>query len=148
MDHCFQLHPEMRPANYVIVKSPREHCLEAKVAKLEQKLKSSASFAQISEPRAGCGTSGSDMYMFGAFREVVAATSTRSQTLADAVDSTSGGSNEVSHPLHPGPADQVGKARSPLSFGLVDTNCVGAKNLVPLKDGDSISKDVTHALTY
>ena len=148
MDHCFQLHPEMRPASYVTGRSPREQSLEAKVAELEQKLKSSASFAQISEPHVGGGTSGSDMYMFGAAGEVVAAASTRSQTLADAVASTSGGSNEVPHPRHAGPADQIGQARLPLSFGLVDTTVVGAKNPVPLRDGDSISKDVTQALAY
>ena len=56
----------------------------------------------------GGGTSGSDTYMFGASGEVVAAASTRSQTLADAVASTSGSSNEVSHPRHAGLADQVG----------------------------------------
>ena len=31
---------------------------------------------------------------------------------------------------------------------MVDTTVVGAKNLVPLRDGDSISKDVTQALAY
>jgi hypothetical protein len=88
------------------------------------------------------------MYMFGASGEVVAAASIRSQTLANAVASTSGGSDEVSHPRHAGPADQVGQAGLPLSFGLVDTTVVGAKNPVPLSDGDSISKDVTQALAY
>ena len=78
----------------------------------------------------------------------MAVASTRSQTLADVVVSTSGGSNEASHPRHAGPTDQVGQARLPLSFGLVDTAVVGAKNPVPLRDGDSISKDVTHALAY
>jgi hypothetical protein len=53
VDHCFQLHPEMRPASYVTGKSPREKNLEAKVAKLERNLKSFASFAQISELHAG-----------------------------------------------------------------------------------------------
>ena len=128
VDYCFQLHPEMRPASYLTGKSPREQSLEAKVAELEQKLKSSASFAQIFEPHAGGSTSGADMYMFGASGEVVVAASTRSQTLADAVASTSGSTNEVSHPRHAGPADQVGQARLPLSFGLVDTTVVGAKN--------------------
>ena len=108
MDHCFQLHPEIRPANYVTSKSPREQSLEAKVAELKQKLKSFAFFTQISEPHVGGGTSGSDTYMFGASGEVVAAASTRSQTLADAVASTSGSSNEVLHPRHAGLADQVG----------------------------------------
>jgi hypothetical protein len=88
------------------------------------------------------------MYMFGASGEVVAAASTRSQTLANAVASTSGGSDEVLHPRHAGPTDQVGQARLPLSFGLVDTTVVGVKNPVPLRDGDSISKDVTQALAY
>jgi hypothetical protein len=148
VDHYFQLYPEMRPASYIIGKSPRKQSLEAKVAELEQKLKSSASFAKISELHAGGSTSGADMYMFGASGEVVAAASTRSQTLANAVASTSGGSDEVSHPRHAGPADQVGQARLPLSFGLVDTTVVGAKNPVPLRDGDSISKDVTQALAY
>jgi hypothetical protein len=64
------------------------------------------------------------------------------------VASTSGSSNEVSHPRHAGPADQVGQARLPLSFGLVDTTVVGAKNPIPLRDGDFISKDVTQALPY
>src|SRR6202022_3146441 len=100
------------------------------------------------EPHAGGGTSGSDMYMFGASGEVVVAASTRSQTLTNTVASTNGGSNEVSHPRHAGPADQVGQARLPLSFGLVDTTVVGAKNPVPLRDGDSISKDVTQTLAY
>jgi hypothetical protein len=50
------------------------------------------------------------MYMFKASGKVVAAASTRLQTLADAVASTSGGSNEVSHPRHVGPADRVGQA--------------------------------------
>ena len=62
--------------------------------------------------------------------------------------STSGGSNEVSHPRHAGPADQVGQTRLPLLFRLVDTTVVGAENPVPLRDGDSILKDVTHALAY
>ena len=62
--------------------------------------------------------------------------------------STSGCSNEVSHPRHVGPTDQVGQARLPFSFELVDTIVVGNKNHVPLKDGDSISKDVTQALAY
>ena len=35
VDHCFQLHPRMRPASYVTGKSPREQSLEAKVAELE-----------------------------------------------------------------------------------------------------------------
>jgi hypothetical protein len=96
VDHCFQLHHEMRPASYVTGKSPREQSLEAKVAELEQKLKSFASFTQISESHAGGSTSGADMYMFGASREVVAAASTRSQTLANAVASTSGSSDEMS----------------------------------------------------
>ena len=148
VDHCFQLHHGMRPASYVTGKSPREQSLEAKVAELEQKLKFSASFAHISEPHAGGSISGADMYMFGASGEVVAAGSTRSQTLADAVASTSGGSNEVSRPRHAGPTDQVGQARLPLSFELVDTVVVGAKNPVSLRDGDSISKDVTHVLAY
>jgi hypothetical protein len=113
------------------------------VAELERKLKSSASFVQISEPHAGGGTSGLDMYMFGASGKVVAAASTRSQTLANAVAFTNSSSNEVSHPRHAGPADQVGQARLPLSFGLVDTTVVEAKNPVHLRDGDSISKDVT-----
>ena len=78
------------------------------MAGLEQKLKSSASFAQISKLHAGGDTSNSDMYMLGESGEVVAAASTRSQTLADAVTSTSGGSNKVLHPRHAGPADQVG----------------------------------------
>ena len=69
------------------------------------------------------------MYIFGASGEVVAAVSTRSQTLADAVASISGGSNKVSHPRHAGPADQVGQARLPLSFRLIDTTVVGAKTL-------------------
>jgi hypothetical protein len=73
VDHCFQLHPEMRPG-----KSLREQSLEAKVAELEQKLKSSASSVQISDPHAGGGTSDLDMYMFGASGEVVAAASTQS----------------------------------------------------------------------
>ena len=64
--------------------------------------------------------------MFGASKEVVVAVSTRSQTLADAVASTNGGSNEVSYPRHVGLADQVGQARLPLSFGLVDTSVVVA----------------------
>jgi hypothetical protein len=113
------------------------------VAELEQKLKYSTSFAQISEPHAGGSTSGSDMYMFGVSGAVVAAASTRSQTLADAVASISGGSNEVSQPRHAGLADQVGQTRLSLSFGLVDTTVVGAKNPVALRDGDSISQDVT-----
>ena len=86
--------------------------------------------------------------MFGASGEVVVAASTRSQILADAVASTSSGTNEVSHPRHAGPTDQVGQARLPLSFGLVDTTVVGTKNPVPLRDGDSISKDVTQVLAY
>ena len=45
---------------------------------LRKKLKSFASFAQISEPHVGGSTSGADMYMFGASEEVVAAASTRS----------------------------------------------------------------------
>ena len=118
------------------------------MAELGQKLKSSASFAQISEPHASGGTSGSDMYMFGASGEMVAAASTRSQTLANAVASTSGGSNEVSHPRNAGLADQVNQTRLPLSFGLVDTTVVGAKKLVHLRDGDSISKDFTQTLAY
>ena len=148
MDHCFQLHNEMRPASYVTCKSLREQILEVNVKKLKQKLKFSASSAQISEPHAAGGTSGSDMYMFGASGEVVAAASTQSQTLTNAVASTSGGSNEVSHPRHAGPTDQVGQVRLPVSFGLVDTTVVGAKNPVSLRDVDSISKDVTHALVY
>ena len=148
MDHCSQLHSGMRPASYVTGKFPREQGLEAKVAELEQKLKSFASFAQISEPHTGGSTLCADMYIFGAYGEVVAAASTRSQTLADAVASTSGGSNEVSRPRHAGPTDQVGQARLPLSFELVDTAVVGAKNPVSLRDGDSISKDVTHVLAY
>jgi hypothetical protein len=49
------------------------------------------------------------------------------------VASISGGSNEVSHPRHAGPTDQVGQARLPLSFGLVETTVVGAKNPVPFE---------------
>jgi len=30
-DHCFQLHPELRPASYVSTKSQREKTFEAKV---------------------------------------------------------------------------------------------------------------------
>jgi hypothetical protein len=44
VNHCFQLHHEMRPASYVTGKVSREQSLEAKVAELEQKLKSFASF--------------------------------------------------------------------------------------------------------
>jgi hypothetical protein len=66
----------MRPASYVTGKCPREQSLEAKVAELDQKLKSSAYFAQISEPHAGGGTSGSDMYIFGTSGKVVAVAST------------------------------------------------------------------------
>jgi hypothetical protein len=47
VDHCFQLHSDMRPASYIIGKSPREQSFEAKVAELEQKLKSSASFVKF-----------------------------------------------------------------------------------------------------
>jgi hypothetical protein len=144
VDHCFQLHPERRPANYVQGKSQREQTLEAKVAELEQQLKSSASFAQIVEPHAGASTSTSDLYMFGASGEVAAAASTRAQTLAKSVASTSGGSNEISRPRHTGPADQVGQIRLVLSFGLADTTTtVRAQNPLPFRDGDSILKDVT-----
>jgi hypothetical protein len=65
--------------------------------------------------------------MLGASGEVVAAASSRLQTLTNAVASTSGGSNKVSHPRHAGLTDQVGQARLPLSFGLF-TTVVKAKN--------------------
>ena len=44
-DHCFKLHPELRPTSSGLAKSEREKTLEMKIAELEDKLKTSASLA-------------------------------------------------------------------------------------------------------
>ena len=119
VENCFALHPEKRPT------SEREKAMEAKIGALEERFKSLASSGQILDSPSTSGTKDSsstpDYYMFGASGQVVSSAAvTRAQTVSRATPSTTG---EPVHNLRArdnGPADQIGQARLPLSFGLAD----------------------------
>jgi len=79
-DHCFQLHLELKLANYVATKSQQEKTLEAKVVEFEQKLKTFVSLAQIFDSwvpsKTQASTSNAERYIFGAFGETIVVVTT------------------------------------------------------------------------
>ena len=99
--------------------------MEAKIEALEEKFKSLVSSCQIldspSSTEARASSSTPDYYMFGTSGEVVSSVSaTRAQAVSQATPSTIGKLVANLQTRDNAPADQIGQARLPLSFGLAD----------------------------
>jgi hypothetical protein len=119
VENCFVLHPEKCPT------SEWKKTMEAKIGALEERFKSLALSGQILDSPSTSGTKASsstpDYYMFGASGQVVSSAAvTRAQTVSRATPSTTGESMDNLRARNNGPADQIGQACLPLSFGLAD----------------------------
>jgi len=146
-DHCFILHPERRPV------SEKEKALEAKLAELEKRFKTVASLGQVTDSRVlsrgGTDTSSSDIYMFGASGEMMAAAATRAQTAAKLVTPSVNESRDIGRTRHSGSPDHIGQARLPLSFGLADIASAPRPHVpAPAPDGGVVARDSAHTLAY
>ena len=124
--------------------------MEAKLGALEEKFKTLASSGQILDSLAPSGAKASsstpDYYMLGALGEVVSSAAvTRAQTVSRATPPTTGESVESLRARTNGPADQIGQARLPLSFGLADVvQSVSGRN--SSTDASNSSTDMMHTL--
>ena len=152
-DHCFQLHPELRPSSNL---SEKEKALQAQIDKLQEQLKATkavASSAQIVDSRAFSGakasTSSSDYYLFGATGEMVAAAATRSQTAGKQPISPATTVTDGFRQRHDGPADMIGQARLPLSFTVADATTPVKSTVVPdLRNGNSPPDSLMQTLAH
>ena len=146
-DHCFLLHPEKRPV------SEKEKALEAKLAELEKRFKTVASLGQVTNSRVfsrgGADTSTSDIYMFGASGEMMAAVATRAQAAAKVVTPAVDESTDLGRTRHSGSPDHIGQARLPLSFGLADTASAPQPHVSALaRDEEPVARDSVHTLAH